>query len=178
MHQFIKLDELIEFTNFHGADFLIGDGNVSRVQPVTCYKFKMDWIIFRLVQFAKCILLAECSLINDGLIHHHNDDELLDLFCLLFLFMMLLLLPPRTLNVFVIKMRSMRKPEFWKYKKFANRKLMLQECWEIAKLQPRPWLMNWKSLLPNWILTEHFKDDEKNWPFYWKKSYCTWTQFA
>ena len=80
MHQFIKLDELIEFTNFHGAEFLIGEGNGSRVQPVTCYKFKMDWIIFRLVQFAKCILLAECSLINDGLIDHHNVDELLDLF--------------------------------------------------------------------------------------------------
>ena len=80
MHQFIKLDELIELTNFHGAEFLIGEVNGLRVQPVTCYKFKMDWIIFRLVQFAKCVLLAECSLINDGLIDHHNVDELLDLF--------------------------------------------------------------------------------------------------
>ena len=78
MHQFIKLDELIEFTNFHGAELLIGEGNVSRVQPVTCYKFKMDWIIFRLVQFTKCILLAQSTLINDALIDHHH--ELLELF--------------------------------------------------------------------------------------------------
>ena len=80
MHQFIKLDELIEFTNFHGAELLIGEGNVSRVQPVTCYRFKMDRIIFRLVKFAKCIFNAQCALINDGLVDLDTVDELLELF--------------------------------------------------------------------------------------------------
>ena len=80
MHQFIKLDELIDFCNFHGGQLLNGEDNGPRVQPVTCYKFKMDWIIFRLIQFAKCIFHAQRVLVDDGIVDEDTVDILLDLF--------------------------------------------------------------------------------------------------
>ena len=111
MHQFIKLDELIDFCNFHGGQLLNGEDNGPRVQPVTCYKFKMDWIIFRLIQCAKCIFHAQRVLVDDGIVDEDTVDTLLDLFTPILLLMMQLWLPSRTLIVSVM-ICPMKKPEF------------------------------------------------------------------
>ena len=59
---------------------LNGEVNGPRVQSVTCYKFKMDWIRFRLIQFAKCIFHAQRVLVDDGIVDEDTVDTLLDLF--------------------------------------------------------------------------------------------------
>ena len=80
VYQYIKLDELIQFTNFQGGEFLLGEDSGSRVRPVTCYKFKMDWIVFRLIKFASCIFHAQRCIIDDGLVDETTVDDLMDLF--------------------------------------------------------------------------------------------------
>ena len=78
--QYYKLQELVHFVGFNGAQYLLGEGNGSRVQPITCYKFKMDWIIQRLMQFASCIFLAQDRIIVDGLVDDETVDDCMDLF--------------------------------------------------------------------------------------------------
>ena len=78
--QYYKLQVLVHFVGFNGAQYLLGEGNGSRVQPITCYKFKMDWIIISLMKYASSIFLAQDRIIVDGLVDDETVDDCMDLF--------------------------------------------------------------------------------------------------